>query len=250
MEKKPPKPMTPFDELLTSPKLQMLKLFLPYTPDSNQQFLGVFIKFMELEHTISFFQNSRTALHNQTFQNGKPPSPADMLKDLKPYMPPQQSEMMDTFLNIMNIMEMASTFQENSQGETAGDFAGGLNPMDMMMGMLTPDQQNMYQMYNSMFSDNFGSKDTGQNTPDKDSQTDEGFVKESSVQDAAGNQPSWQDASENQPSWQDTAGNQPSWQNAAGNEEPGQDAASDYVTNIEGDDTHEQLDEPSGNEEY
>lgn len=29
MEKKTPKPMTPFDELVTPPQLQMLKLFLP-----------------------------------------------------------------------------------------------------------------------------------------------------------------------------------------------------------------------------
>lgn len=230
MEKKSPKPMTPFDELLTPPKLQMLKLFLPYTPTSNQSFLGIFIKFMELEHTISFFQNSRTALHNQAFQNANS-SPAEMLQELKPYLPPQQSEMMDTFLNIMNIMEMASSFQEGTE-EQAGDFAGGLNPMDMMMGMLTPDQQNMYQMYNSMFSDNMNASDNNpdennadenssdENTSDKSNQADKGFVKENSVQ----------------------------YDNAK--QKPWQDNASDFAAIIKGDYTHERLDEPPGNEEY
>lgn len=180
MEKKPPKPMTPFDEMVTPPHLQMLKLFLPYTPASNQQFLGIFIKFMEFQQTISFFQNSSSPLHSQTFGKDPAESPSDMLQDLKPYLPPQASEMMDTFTNMMSMMEMMQMMQENmpeqenaspdgsgnfsdgdsNQGSRPGEDSaqagnasfGGFNPMDMMMGMMTPEQQNMFQMYNTMFS--------------------------------------------------------------------------------------------------
>ena len=35
MEKRPPRPMTPFDELVSSPQLQMIKLLLPYVPVSG-----------------------------------------------------------------------------------------------------------------------------------------------------------------------------------------------------------------------
>lgn len=169
MEKKPPKPMTPFDELVTPPHLQMLKLFLPYTPASNQQFLGVFIKFMELQQTISVFRNWGGTLHSQAFSQTPAPSPVQMFQDFKPYLPPQASEMMDTFMNMMNIMEMAQMFQDvmpdqsagmpdntasnSGPAQSAGPFSGGFNPMDMMMGMLNPEQQNMFQMYNTMFSD-------------------------------------------------------------------------------------------------
>lgn len=30
--------------------------------------------------------------------------------------------------------------------------AGGMNPMDMLMGMLSPDQQSMFQMFQSDFN--------------------------------------------------------------------------------------------------
>ena len=55
MEKKPPLPMTPFDTLVTSPELQMMKLMLPYTPASYQRFLAFYIKFSELRNAISYF---------------------------------------------------------------------------------------------------------------------------------------------------------------------------------------------------
>lgn len=167
MEQKPQRPMIPFDELVTPPMLQMLKLFLPYTPASNQRFLGVFVKFLELRETISFFQRPSYNLYARAFSSSAASSPMEMLMDLRPYLPPQQAERMESFLNIMNIMEMVQMFQdsapsgENAFGDMGGPgnsdnlgsmFSGGFNPMDMVMGMLTPDQQNMFQMYNNMFS--------------------------------------------------------------------------------------------------
>lgn len=168
MEQKPQKPMIPFDELVTPPMLQMLKLFLPYTPASNQRFLGVFVKFLELRETISFFQRPSYNLYTRAFSSSQASSPMEMLMEIRPYLPPQQAGMMESFLNMMNIMEMVQMFQdsapsgENAFGDMGGTgnsdnsgnmFSGGFNPMDMVMGMLTPEQQNMYQMYNNMFSD-------------------------------------------------------------------------------------------------
>ncbi len=174
MENKPPRPMTPFDELTTSPQLQMLKLFLPYTPASNQQFLGVFIKFLELQETLSFFHNKRESLQQQAF-HGENSSPLKILEELKPYMPRQEAEMMDTFLNMMNIMEMVQMFQaempkQDNDNEPSSS-EGGFNPMEMMMGMLTPEQQGMFEMYNSMFAGETGTaKDSG---PKKEAETAE-----------------------------------------------------------------------------
>lgn len=219
MEKQPPRPMTPFDELVVPRQLQMLKLFLPYTPSSNQQFLGVFVKFLELKETMAFFQNSGNNLHTQAFNRSSPPTAMEMLQEIKPYMPPKEAEMMDTFSNMMNIMEMVQMFQgsgadaggnpfgdmadifsafgggfgsaegdgsqsgspENEDsgpgggfggmGNAANMFSGGFNPMDMMMGMMTPDQQNMFQMYNHMFENQMGANDgsTDQEQPETNS---------------------------------------------------------------------------------
>ena len=56
MEQNPPKPMTPFDSLITPPFLYTLKLLLPYIPSSMQRFLGIYIKYLELRHAMEYFQ--------------------------------------------------------------------------------------------------------------------------------------------------------------------------------------------------
>lgn len=54
MEKFPPKPMTPLDELVTPPTLYTLKLLLPYMPASTQRTLAVFVKFLNLKERWKF----------------------------------------------------------------------------------------------------------------------------------------------------------------------------------------------------
>lgn len=168
MDKKPPRPMTPFDELTMPAELQTLKLLLPYTPVSEQQFVWIFIKFIELQHTIRFFRASENRLHTQTFRHF-PASWAEMFEEISPYLPPKEADMMNTLQNVMNIIEMMQMFQDHTDvsedpsaenSADAGSHApnspanfGGMDPMNLMMGMLSPEQQEMFQMYQSMFSD-------------------------------------------------------------------------------------------------
>ena len=45
--------------------------------------------------------------------------------------------------------------ESGQDGKKAGNnpfSAGGMNPMDMLMGMLSPDQQSMFQMFQSDFN--------------------------------------------------------------------------------------------------
>ncbi len=135
MEHSPPKPMTPFDELVISPDLQILKLLLPYTPPEQQEFLGVFIKIFELKETVRFFINAKNNLLPSASWNYFSPSGTEILNAMKPYISPSKVEIFDTFSSILCALE-------------SGD---DLSPMEIMMGMLTPDQQNMYEMYSEMF---------------------------------------------------------------------------------------------------
>lgn len=188
MEKKPPRPMTPFDELTMPSELQTLKLLLPYTPVSGQQSVWILIKFMELQYTIQFFSHPENFLHTQAFRHF-PATPAEMLEEISPYLSSEEAAMLDTFRNVMNIMEMMQMFQNTSDfygddssgksgeyssdasaehsSDNSGEYSentaserrnsplnfGGMNPMDLMLGMLSPEQQEMFQMYQSMFSD-------------------------------------------------------------------------------------------------
>lgn len=139
MEKKSTTPLSPFDELTIPSELQLLKLILPYTPVTNQKMLGILIKFLELEYTIDFFQHCTLKLHSQT--TDAPISFSNIISEIAPYLSKHDSQMLASFQNILNILEMMQTFQDTSSA----------SPADLFSGMLSPEQQEMFQMYQTMF---------------------------------------------------------------------------------------------------
>lgn len=145
--------MTPFDSMVSSQQMQTIKLLLPYVPPARQSFLAVYIKFMELSRTMEVFHNPGKNMHSQAF--GKDSlSAAEILGNMKPYMPQGSSDTIDTILNILTTMEMVSTFQNSDMSGGEGGSGMDFNPMDLMKGMLSPEQQDMFDMYNAMFAEN------------------------------------------------------------------------------------------------
>lgn len=113
--------MTPFDEYISNQSLQMLKLMIPFLPPQNQRMFAVYIKFLELRHTLTFFRGMRQNEH----------SPEDIFNAIKPYMSPSDAESFDQMMNMMSMMSMVQEMQ-NMSGE---DF----DPMSMMAGMFAQD---------------------------------------------------------------------------------------------------------------
>ena len=138
MEQNPPKPMTPFDNLVTPPFLYTLKLLLPYTPPSIQRFFGVYIKFLELR--------------------------------LKPYMNPSEKEMMEQMSGMMNMMEMVQNMQNMQNMSGSSMDSNSFDPMDMMKSMMNPEQQEMFEMYSMMFENEMNQPDTGSRKGDNDNE--------------------------------------------------------------------------------
>lgn len=147
--------MTPFDSLVTPPFLYTLKLLLPYTPASMQRFLGIYVKFLELRHAMETFQGFASRAQ-----------PKDMLDGLKPYMNPAEKEMMEQMTGIMNMMEMIQNMQAASgSSPQEGD---GIDPLDMIKGMLSPEQQEMFDMYNAIFENELNTPETGSKKGESD----------------------------------------------------------------------------------
>ena len=144
MEQKPPRPMTPFDQLVNPPSLYSLKLFLPYTPPSLQRFLAIYIKFLELRYTMEYFRGFPSH-----------PSQKGMLSDLKPYLDEQERNMMEQAESMMSMMEMVQQMQSMAYNSSDQEW----NPMDLMKGMLTPEQQEMFDTYNKMFEQGMNPSD-------------------------------------------------------------------------------------------
>ncbi len=153
MEQETPKPMTPFDALTTPSRLYTLKLLLPYAPRSIQHFLAIYIKFSELSYTINHFHSF-----------GKTKAPIHIFEDLGPYMSPEEKEKMEQMEGMMNMMEMVQNMQAASDPmfRAASEEDHGFDPMDLMKGMLSPEQQEMFDMYSTMFDTEM----TGKNPPD------------------------------------------------------------------------------------
>lgn len=154
MDKTPPRPMTPLDELVTPHFLYTLKLLLPYVPPSMQRTCAIFLKFFELKRTIELFYGFD--------ENRKKNSSSNILNDLKPYMSPKEREMMEQMEGMMNMMEMMQQMQNVSGASSDGNESA--SPFDFMKGMMDPEQMQMFDMYNNIFeqtlnSENFNSQE-------------------------------------------------------------------------------------------
>ena len=113
--------MTPFDEYISDQSLQMIKLFIPFLPPKNQRMFAVYVKFLELRYTLSFFRGMRQ----------KEQSPENIFDTMKPYMSPSDADSLDQMMNMMNMMNMMQEMQNMSDGD--------FDPMSMMAGMFAQD---------------------------------------------------------------------------------------------------------------
>lgn len=147
MEKKPPEPMTPFDELITSPALQAVKLLIPYTPESGRQILAAFVKLQELRQALRLFGQPQNGICAQSL--GKPSSIFDILINLKPYLSHRDADMVDMLVNLKEMMETIEIMKKSAD---ASDGEDNISPLDLITSILTPEQQEAFQMYSSMFA--------------------------------------------------------------------------------------------------
>ena len=156
MENDTPRPMTPFDELVTSPELQAVKLLLPYLPVSGRRPIAACVKFLELRQTLSLFGN-RGGVSAQMFQKDPVSSPWEILSALRPYLGEKECDTLDMILSLKDMMNMMDMMPNTSGGN-----APPLDPMDLLGGMLSPEQQELFRAF-----------DTGRKGDESDERLDE-----------------------------------------------------------------------------
>ena len=161
MDKNLPGPMTPFDDLITSPELQIMKLLIPYAPASRRKTLAACVKIMELREALHIFGSGKGAVRAQMVTEEGNPSPIDLLNSFRPYLKPRETAVLDMVINLremMSVMEMMQSVSASAPGAPA------LDPMDFLAGMLSPEQQEMFRMYTDMFSQAESSPQKGDDT--------------------------------------------------------------------------------------
>lgn len=141
--------ITALDAIATENHLQMIKAAIPYIGGGEQRFISVYVKYLELMNTISFFRNSDSDDMKACSLTAQSNSPLDMLNDIRDYCSEEEKETVDVFINIINSIQLYQTYKE-TVGDEDGSPKGG--PMDLLRGMLSPDQQAMFETYSTLLN--------------------------------------------------------------------------------------------------
>lgn len=171
-----------FDTLFCTNHIQMLKVILPYMDNQTQKSMAIYIKFLELNYTIAYFkkhpyplcgcverekpadifkmctelipfctENEKKQIEQlrsvfQSMEMYKEMSQTmDMMKDFMPDM----ASFMDGFSESRTAEEGGNTTENGVFGSSGSNPGGGFDMMNMLMNMLTPEQRQMYEMFES-----------------------------------------------------------------------------------------------------
>lgn len=173
MEPKENEAVIAFDTLYTNNHIQILKILLPHFDSKGRKRLAILIKFMELRYTMEYFGRHTAADDGEEHQEtAKQPDIVRIFEQIKNFCTPSERAMFDQLANLKKSMEMyeemtsmmhlfsqlspegegASAAQNGSADQSEGQgFSpfGDANPMDMLKGMLSPEQQAMFEMFRS-----------------------------------------------------------------------------------------------------
>lgn len=160
-----------FDALYTTNQIQKLKVLLPYIEPPMQKNLAVYIKYMELQYTMHYVRKHPFQISGCSISTEQKPDLQSLCLQLSLYSTPEEIKQLEQLRNMLQTME---TFQEMSQtfsalqeifpdmsgtppfgnassgdntDETSNSGNSPFNMMDMLMNMLTPEQREMYEMF-------------------------------------------------------------------------------------------------------
>lgn len=182
METKEHDKIIAFDTLYTNNHIQMLKIVMPYFDGPMQKMLAVYIKYLEFRHTLDRYRLPSYELNGcssekKEFDIGK------ICSELLPFCTPEEKKRlgqiaeffrsMEMYKEMSRTMEMMKEFapdlfndgpggignlfssgssHENQPDGTDNDTADQSNSrnngmMEMLMGMLSPEQKAMFEMF-------------------------------------------------------------------------------------------------------
>ena len=159
MENKDKDGVLVFDTLFTTNSIQILKILLPCIPPRMQSFLAVYIKYLELQYTLQYFKSHPMFSGGRQTENT--PDLKTLYSEIKGYLSPEgraQFEQLSNLLQTMQtVQEMKSMFdmmnafsdtgQTGNSSDDAALHASLPDPMELLKGMLSPEQQAMFDMF-------------------------------------------------------------------------------------------------------
>lgn len=163
MDEKEQDNVAAFDMLFTTNQIQIMKALLPCLDRPMQKYLAIYIKYQELQYTISYFKKHPhyicgAASGQKTDIRSVLPSILPYCNDSQKQKIQQMEQMMsslETYKEMMDMMEMMQAMtntaapDERDSGEnTAQESGSGMQMPDMeaLLSMLSPEQQTMIEL--------------------------------------------------------------------------------------------------------
>lgn len=140
---------TEFDQQTTSHRLQMMKAALPYMPVRQQKTLSVLVKFQELQNTMHLFQTDENALGICSLSDEEK-NPLDMLESIKAYCSDKEKELLDMLSNFLQASQLYRQYQ-NASRQNTDSTPGSTGPMETLLHLLSPEQQETFYQYQNLF---------------------------------------------------------------------------------------------------
>jgi hypothetical protein len=153
MEDKGQNKILAFDTLFTNNHIQMLKIFMSYLPPSHQNKLAVYIKFLELQYTLSFLKEFPLTLSHSLGTDEKTDR-VNLYDELNPFC--SQSEqnilqkMKNTFKqmeNMQEILQIINMFQEMSPADA--DIFSGFSGLSGLSDIGSLDLSQLFELFQS-----------------------------------------------------------------------------------------------------
>mgnify|MGYP000868874948 CR=1 FL=1 len=102
--------ITPFDQTLANPQINIVKAVIPYLPVPHQRIFAIFIKSLELKKVFDLYPTSQLSSLSNPF-----PRSSDwktgILKSIHPYCPKEKQKIVDMMLQLLQMKQMIGKTQ-------------------------------------------------------------------------------------------------------------------------------------------
>ena len=103
---------TKFDSMVTNRTMQLVKAVIPYINNQMGNFIGAYIKLIELQNATRINTNVAIAAMNADKHMGM----ENMLDDIKDFLGDEERETIDTMMSMMEMMNMDDDAKQDFMG--------------------------------------------------------------------------------------------------------------------------------------
>ncbi len=138
-------PQTAIDQIANEGHLKLLKAAIPYVRSDSQKSLAIYTKILELGNIIRFFNQPSPEM--SICSEEEEITTLDMLNDIRLFCDESEKEIIDSCIHAFQTVQSFSVYQELYQKVSSEN----QDPIDLMKNFLTPEQQAMFETYQTMF---------------------------------------------------------------------------------------------------